>query len=403
MRVVLVAHQYWPTSGAATQVLGALVAGLRQSGASVDVLTTGRSTDGYSSTIGPSGERIFFVSGPEGSGTSVRRVFDLFKFAIRAYIKGRRLAADVVISDPPPTAAFAAHRLSKRLNAGFVFYLNDSWGAVTRDAESRFARAAHPMVKRLEDYLLRRSMLVIGVTSRMAAIARGSGAPRTLEVSNGVDLEAFTPHGRTWSPNSGDAPFLLYAGNAGVVHGAHVFIEGAKKLWDKGEDFDLVFMGYGADRGMFLSLAGEWADRVHLLPSQSAAIVAEAFRGAAGALSSLRPLESYSDARPIKSMTGLACGCPAVYVGAGDFSDLLRANDLGFVSEWSAAGAARSIGLLLADLKSDPVAMGELRVRCAQFARANLDERVGVRKIVRELERLFQLNGAGEGLGRGPA
>jgi glycosyltransferase involved in cell wall biosynthesis len=261
-----------------------------------------------------------------------------------------------------------------------VYYFSDSWSEVTKDAESRTARILHGVVTRLENQVLARAALVVGVTGDLKRLAQQSGAVRVIGVANGIDTEMFTDQGDTWSPVGGNGPFFLYAGNAGLVHGAHVFVDAAVRLWQGGWSFDLVHMGYGADR--FLERSAElepWSDRIFVLGNQPAELVAAAYRGALGALSSLRPLPHYAHARPMKTMSGLACGCPAVYAGEGEFADAVRSAGLGYVQKWSVDGAELAMREALTQEASDGHQL--LRSRCRQYAVSHFEERHGARIV----------------------
>ncbi len=376
MSVLVVAHQYWPTPGSATQRLSSLVARLRERSESVDVITTQPPHGIQTITHGPHGEAIHYGAGPERTGTSLRRVARLGEFALGIVRLGSQLSPDVVVTDPPPTAAWAARKVARRQGAGFVYYMCDSWGGATRDADSILARIAHPAVQQLENHLLTSSSHVIASTDGMQRIAEQAGAASITVVRNGIPLDIFVPQGPTWAPSAEARPYFVYAGNAGVVHGAEVFAEAAADLWRLGEQFDLVYIGHGSDMPRLHDHKAAWPDRIHLLPTQPPEMIASAFRGAVGALSSLRPFPSYIDARPIKTITGLACGCPPVYAGDGDFGVLLSTHNLGFVTGWSVEGARESLQKALALRSTDPAAEAHLRNRCAEFAREHFDARI---------------------------
>lgn len=376
-RILVVAHQYWPTPGSATQRLSALVAQLRERRAEVDVITCEPRQGAADGHVGPSGERVWFASGPEGTGSGLRRVVTLFAFVIGVLRRGSRVSYDVVITDPPPSAALAAWILARRRSAHFVYYMCDSWGGATRDSTAALPTIAHPFVKGLEDWLLRSSDLVMAVTERMRQIAASAGARNVELLENGVPLEVFMPDGAEWRPQSlRPRPFFLYAGNAGVVHGADVFARAAEELWTSGREFDLVFMGHGADLPLIREIQRRWPDRLYTEPTRSPEVVAAAYRGALGALSSLRPFDSYADARPIKSLTGLAAGCPPIYAGEGAFAELLQREHLGFVREWSLEGAKDSMLRAMELFQREPADYAVMRDRCANFARTHLDNRL---------------------------
>lgn len=380
-RVLLVAHQYWPTPGAATQVLQAMVRALRAAEADVTVLTCSPPAGIDEVAVGPSGEHIRYEAGPETTGVNLRRIRGLAEFAWGVLRASRGLDYDVVVSDPPPTAALAASRAARRRRVPFVYYLADPWVAVASGNSSVSGGVVRRVIQGLEGSGLRAADLVVAVTDNFARIAREAGARNIEIVHNGIPVDVYRPDGDTWRPDDSGRPFFLYAGNAGVIHGAEVFAKAAAALWDDGADFDLVYMGYGMDLARVEGLAQVRPERVHLLPPQPPDVVAAALRGAVGALSSLRPIPEYADARTIKTLSGLAAGCPVVYVGDGDLAETIRAEGLGYVSEWSVDGARQSMQEALACHADCPEAEAKLRRQCADYARENFDERLGAERV----------------------
>lgn len=363
--------------------MSALVQELVASGESVDVITCEPAPGIAKTDLGPHGERIYFACGPERTGTRMTRIVRLMQFAKGVVSIGRTLDCSVVVSDPPPTAGRAARWVAKHHGAGFVYYMSDSWGGASKGA-SGLAGVAHPAIKWLEDGVIRRAEVVLAATEGMAEIARSAGAS-PIVVTNGVPTDVFHPDGPTWNPTGNGRPFFLYAGNAGVVHGATVFAEGAQALWSEGREFDLVYIGHGADFENLRQHARNWPGRIHVIGTQPQDRVAAAYRGAVGALSSLRPIQMYADARPIKSMAGLAAGCPAVYAGTGPFADLLTDNRLGFVTEWSPEGASSSLTAALDLHEANPERERELRCAVAAFAADNFSDRNSARLAAREV------------------
>ncbi|MCP3420655.1 glycosyltransferase [Nocardioides pinisoli] len=388
MRVLLVAHQYWPVPGSASQVLGGLVARLRERGHEVVVLTsrpdarTGRELE----RLGPQGERVLFVGPPEAGVSAPRRVTNLASFAAGVRRAARTLQYDVVVSDPPPTAATAALAAASSRKVPFVYYLADSWGGAARGSRRPWIRAVSPVISAVEDRALTRARLVIAATDGMREVAERAGAHEIHVVRNGVPTDVFSPEGDEWWPHDDRRPFFLYAGNAGVVHGAEVFCAAAERLWREGADFDVVYMGYGSDSPLIDAAAERWPERLVQVGLRPPLEVAAASRTAIGALTSLRDVPQYADARPIKAMSGLACGTPLVYAGRGEFADEVRAHGLGFVSSWDVDEVVGTLRAALdAAKRSEKVA--EMRARCAAYALENFDDRISSSRAADIVER----------------
>lgn len=289
---------------------------------------------------------------------------------------GRRMAVDVVVSDPPPTAGVAALRVARRAKVPMVYDMADSWVGVSSE-KGGLAGTLRSVIRLLESTVIKGARAVVAATRGMGRIAEDLGGERTTVVENGADLGVYAPEGETWTPGTG-RPFFLYAGNAGAVHGAGVFTEAANVLWQEGLEFDVVFMGYGADFESQLETATH-PDRVHLVGPQPATTVAAAYRAAVGALSSLRPNPKYADARPIKTLTGLSAGCPAVYAGEGDFAQVLEDAGLGWITGWDAAAVAESMRAALASASTGQHA--RLRAHCAAYAAEHFDDRASAKRV----------------------
>lgn len=377
MRVLLAAHQYWPVPGSASQVLGGLVARLRERGHEVVVLTSrpDDQVDGDLDRLGPRGEHVFFVGPPEAGVSAPRRVANLATFAAGIRRAARTLQYDVVVSDPPPTAAAAALAAASGRGVPFVYYLADSWGGAARGSRRPWIRAVSPVISAIEDRALTRARLVIAATDGMREVAERARAHEVHVVRNGVPTDVFRPEGEEWWPHPQQRPFFLYAGNAGVVHGAEVFCAAAERLWREGADFDVVYMGYGSDSPLIDAAAERWPERLIQVGLRPPQVVAAASRTAIGALTSLRDVPQYADARPIKAMSGLACGTPVVYAGRGEFADEVRAHDVGFVSPWDVDAVAGTLRAAL-DAAQRPEELAAMRARCAAYALQHFDDRI---------------------------
>lgn len=377
MRVLMVGHQYWPVAGSGSQVLGALTAQLRAKDVEVTVITSAPGDGGPRRRTGPCGERVLCVGPAEGTANPVRRLFNLVLFAGRIVSSARVVDFDVVVSDPPPTAAFASLLVARRRRVPFVYYLADSWRAAAEGARQIWLRALTPVIGAVEDYTLRHASSVLAATPGMARVAATAGAADSVTtIPNGIPTDVYTPDGEQWWPNGKHNPFFVYAGNAGVVHGAEIFARAAEERWRAGEVFDLVYLGYGSDSELINDIASRWPDRVHCRGSVSAATVAAATRTAVASLASLRPSTGYADARPIKAMSGLACGTPLIYAGSGDFADLLAQADLAYVSPWDVSAVQENLVRALLDATQ---ADADERARRVAFARENFDDRIPAR------------------------
>lgn len=308
------------------------------------------------------------VGQPEDGLGAVKRIRNMTLLGLRSAWIVATQRPSLVLSDPPPLVAALALAAARMTGRPFAYYFTDSWTAVASQATSNVVRYSLPAIKALEHLVLSRSHLVVAVTHSLWKQAKATGAACEL-VWNGVPLSVYRPEGHAWSEAGDTVPYFLYAGTAGHAHGAEIFAIAAKSLWLNDHLFDLVYIGGGARSPVIRQIANQFPDRLKLYPNTEPEVVASALRSAISALSSLRIGGGYGDARPIKTMSGLAAGCPALYAGAGDFALLLREEELGFVSEWDVEAVQASLSAALKEFQDDHAAHLERRRRCATFAR----------------------------------
>jgi glycosyltransferase involved in cell wall biosynthesis len=369
MKIVVVARHYWPSPGAATVRLQALVRAFLARGDQVSVITRGHPEESQSS--GPLGERLVCIPGDSATGVGLKRVHELVRFSAGARRVIREIAPDLVIADPPATSALAS---SAHPNAARVYYMADSWSDMLSEGGGRLARVLSSLVRPLERRALRGSDVVIAVRENLADLARQSGARQVITAPYGTDLSVFRFAGPGWSdPWKGDVPYFLYAGNFGVVHGATIFLDAAERMWRNGLRFGLVFMGYGSDLDVIAAFRDRQPNYFHLLPMQEPEVAASAFRGAVAALVSTRPLNVTSQTRPAKALAALACGCPVVFAGDGAFAAEVGSAELGLSAPWSSEPVAAAMESMLTHSKDHPAEYAALRHKIAAYAGTNFD------------------------------
>lgn len=383
---VVIARHYYPSPGAATNRIGALVSALISDGWDVSVVSRRVDPDpGGCPEFGPRGERIIRVSGDSTSGVGVRRIWDLAAFPARVVLlaRGSSLRAELVVADPPPTVGLALLILSHRWNSRSVYYYADSWHDLLRSARSRLGRALAPVVGVVERFVLRRSDRVLAVTEGLANRAHEAGGV-PIVARNGVDGAVFTHEPseprETFSPPVG-RPYFLYAGNFGEAHGATVLAEAADRLWSNGDNsFAVIFMGYGSDLNAIDHVARRWPGKMKVLPPQSPEITASAFRQAVGGLASVRDEPHLDHAVSVKALASVMCGTPLIYVGTGGFANLVESERMGSAVPHS----VERVGEALLERIAAPWAENA-RTDLAERVKSRFDNRVIAKQVVASL------------------
>lgn len=376
---LVVAHNYHPAVGAAATRLQLLVKELVTNGMQVTVLTS--STD--HALEGPCGERIVGTSRDWMPKSRLARTAFL---ALRAALEARH--HDSILSDPPPFVALASALGARLSGHRSTFYYCDSWASVASSRGSGVWRTAGRFFGVLEAATSRVADLTVASTPALAATARRHGTSVDL-VRNGADLSVYTPDGPTWE---GDLPenYLVYAGTMGLVHGADVFVEAARRMWADGEQAHLVFVGAGAEAEVIREAAADSAGRIIFMDPVTPEDVAKLYRGCSGALSSMRPVPGYEDAWPIKTLAAMACGAIPVYASSGQLAEDLRNAGLGFVAAYDVEEARRVMTAAITLPKAD---RSELAGRCHQYAMEHFDQRVAARHVADQIRAMLAPTG----------
>lgn len=364
---LVVAHNYHPAVGAAATRLQLLVEALIAHGFEVTVLTSSTTED----FDGPAGERIV---GTSRQWMPTSRIVRTSFLALRAAVEAGR--HDAAVSDPPPYVALATVLGARLRGRRGIFYYCDSWASVATSRGSAIWRAAGRLFAALEGVAARAASLTVAATPALTEAA-GRHTSSVELVRNGADLSVYTAEGPHWEA---DLPedYLLYAGTMGLVHGADVFVEAARRMWADGQQANLVFVGGGAEAETIREAAARSQGRIVFMDPVTPADVARLYRGCAGALSSMRPVAGYEDAWPIKTLAAMACGAVPVYVSPGQLAQELADQDLGFVRGYGVDEAREAMAAALSMSDEERAAMS---ARCREYALAHFDQRAAARTV----------------------
>ena len=191
---------------------------------SVTVLTAGRRQE-PETIVGPHGESVVFVMGPERSGSGILRILDLMRFAVGVTPEG----------SPSPRGCCRVGRATRcrecrlrwRRRRAFLFF-SDSWSAATKDATSLLARVGNRPIGLLENSTLKRADLVVAVTRELRSMASDAGSQRVMLVEKTGSRRTISAR---WArdgvvPTSSDKPFFLYAAVAASSTGSGLRFRG---------------------------------------------------------------------------------------------------------------------------------------------------------------------------------
>ncbi|MDF0514634.1 glycosyltransferase family 4 protein [Agromyces sp. H3Y2-19a] len=349
MRVVITSRIFAPEPAAAAYRLAALAGALARSGAEVTVLTT-RPPAGTAPEA--AGWRAAEADDAAGA-VRVRRAPVLRDASgqVRGYLQylsfdvplAFRLlfsrAADVVVTEPPPTTGFVVRVVCALRRRPYVYYAADIWSdaAESTGAPGFVVRA----VRSLERRALRRARHVVAVTDGVADRVRAlAGHDRVTVVRNGIDTRVFSPDG----PTVEGPPTAVYAGTTSEWQGADVFVRAWPAVTATIPDAKLVFLGQGSAWDDLRELAEEVAPGAvefhDLVPPAEAAT---RLRSAGAGLVSLKPGQGYDFAFPTKVYAALGCGTPVVYAGPGAAAEVIDRGDLGRAVDYDTDAVASAV------------------------------------------------------------
>ena len=356
-RVLLASRIFAPEAAAATFRLQALVRGLVDAGARVEVLTTQpppsvRASDPEASrrvdrSLGDT--RVSRWPALRDATGYVRGYLPYLSFDLPLAV--RLLAAplpDVVVVEPPPTTgavarvALGARSLLARRPVPYVYYAADVWSDATASmgAPALVVRA----MRWVEAFAMRGADAVVAVSEGVAERVRAL-APRAsiTVVPNGIDTGVFTPDGEP-HPEAPGTPYLVYAGTASEWQGAEIFAEAMREVVRAEPTARVVFLGQGSSWPALQRIRDELPNgAIELRPLAPAHEAAAWQRGAAAALVSVRPGIGYDFAYPTKVVAALACGTPVLYAGPGPAAQDIRAHGLGRAVAYDIAQVAQAM------------------------------------------------------------
>lgn len=245
----------------------------------------------------------------------------------------RRGRPDVVIvSSPTFFSVLTAWAWCGLRGIPWVFEVRDLWPGVFVELGVLRNRLVIGLLERTEMFLYRRATRVVTVTTAFAANIACRGVPdaKLAVVTNGVDLERFTP-------GAPDEAFLdeedlrgrfvvLYLGAHGISHALGRVLDAAHALLGV-PDVLFVFVGEGAEKDELVAAAEERGlTNVRFRPGVPKERVLQWYRAASAGLVPLRRVPLFRTFLPSKMFELLACGVPVLASVEGEAEEILAAS-----------------------------------------------------------------------------
>jgi len=265
----------------------------------------------------------------------------------------------VIVSSPTFFSVITAWVWCAPRGVPWVFEVRDLWPAVFVELGVLKNRFVIWTLERMELFLYRRATRVVTVTKSFKdhVARRGIDATKIGVVTNGVDLERFTPGPKdaAFARDVGlDGKFVvLYLGAHGISHALAKILDAAEKLRDT-DDVRFVFVGEGAEKDALVADAKRRGlANVVFRDGVPKDEVVRWYRLADVGLVPLRSVPLFTTFIPSKMFELLACGVPIVGSVAGEAAEILAASGgARVVPPEDADAIAREIRALRGDVAS---------------------------------------------------
>ncbi|MGP5025560.1 glycosyltransferase family 4 protein [Glutamicibacter ardleyensis] len=192
---------------------------------------------------------------------------------------------DVVIATVPalPTL-IVGYAVSRIRGVPFVVDLRDAWPDLLRESQVLKWGWLEPMVSHALSYLVKRSDLLVTVTSGLAVKMRHNGVKNVATIPNGVETER--PEVPIENEPRTEGLRVLYLGNIGRSQGLETLIQAANIL---GNAISLRIVGNGTEKRRLADLADELNVNVDFREPVYGDLVLENYAWADTCVVSLRP------------------------------------------------------------------------------------------------------------------
>jgi glycosyltransferase involved in cell wall biosynthesis len=313
-----------------------------------------------------------------------RRALDYASFMVAAALAAPFVRdVDIVVATSPQFfTACGGWLVSAMKRRPFVFELRDLWPESIRAVGVMKDGFPLRLLERMELFLYRRATAIITVTHsfRSILIDRGVNVDKIRVVTNGVDLDRFTPrpkdHDLANQIGLGNKLVIGYVGTHGLAHALHTILDAATLLKDDQEAKDVFFLllGDGATKHQLKSEAERRKlVNVCFLDTVSKDEVVRFWSLIDISVIHLKNDPVFATVIPSKLFESMAMGIPVLLGVAGESARLVEKEQVGLVFDpENASMLADKILLLAADTSLRKI-LGEHGVRTSkQYQRKTL-------------------------------
>jgi glycosyltransferase involved in cell wall biosynthesis len=221
----------------------------------------------------------------------------------------------LIVSSPNFFSVISTYVMSRIRRVPYIFEVRDLWPGIFIELGVLKNRYLIRFLEIIELFLYRHAAAVVPVTKGFAddIINRGILSNRVEVITNGADLETFTPDGANSELRRElnlplDAFIILYIGAHGISHGLHSVIDAAE-LMKNDDKVHFLFVGEGAEKVKLISLAQKKQLRnVTFIKGQFRKKVIDFYHLADACIVPLKNIPGLGNFIPSKMFEIMACG-----------------------------------------------------------------------------------------------
>ena len=274
----------------------------------------------------------------------VKRTLDYLSFMVSAVLAAPFVGqVDVVIGTSPQFFTVCAACLTGSLKrVPWIFELRDIWPESIRAVGAMQQSRVLDAVEKLEMYLYRKANAIVTVTNsfRLDLIRRGIDSDKIHVVTNGVDIERFTP--REKDPELVERYRLQdkfvagYIGTHGMAHALDTLLEAAGLLRQDpdGDRYVFILLGDGANKTRLLERASiERLNNVIFIDSVPKDQVVRYWSLLDVSIIHLKKTALFTSVIPSKLFESMAMAIPVLLGVQGESAGIVEREGVGLVFE----------------------------------------------------------------------
>lgn len=269
----------------------------------------------------------------------LRRTLDYVSFMVAATLAASFIRrVDVVVATSPHFfTAIGGFLVGGLKRCPWVFELRDLWPESIKAVGAMKDGFALRTLVRIEEFLYRRADAIVCVTHsfRSHLVARGVEPAKISVVTNGVELEHFSPRAKpaalTGRYGLDDRFVVGYVGTHGMAHGLETLISAAA-TFTSDPQIKFILIGDGAEKARLVALA-VGMDNIVFIDSVPKDQVADHWALLDVSIIHLKRNDLFKTVIPSKIFESMAMGLPIILGVEGESADLIATEDVGVLVE----------------------------------------------------------------------